>query len=687
MLNLPQSAEVDGFKFKARIALLRHLLALPAPSGREDAMVNFLKSFITRRGVPVCGTMVTDRHNNVYIRKGDPGIVPFVAAHLDSVQNDCAESIVRREGRLFGLNKQGQRVGIGADNKTGIYVCLELLEKFDDIGVVLFASEEIGCVGAKNAPEEWFKDAGYLIEFDCPGKGLVSYTSGGERMFANHGEFIKKSAPVMKKHGLTRWQHHPLSDVQVVRQRFHFSCLNLSSGYYNWHQPDEFLVISEVEAAVTAGEELIWALGNHAYPFDAKRTDDAPPLYPVTGLNVVTPVEPKPKKFKMKAKTVEIENPGQSNLDEVLAQFNPENLEDDGERNLLRQDFAQCLPSDIPFFTWSMMNPLLRRAFHMVDLSGEFKVKELLAEHQDRIYRSELSLGRNGNGDMYRILLRFDQHTFAYMNSSHIEFYALTANAALKLAQGFRRYLKPHSVREASYYIISIDHGRPTADQVYIDKSPPVDVEDLALHYGADFPSWEKMWLERLNRKRSGLSIFHGPPGCGKTYFLRTVAARMVEKAAIYVVPLSEVELLSSPCYVKFWVEQTRKHNDKLKIVILEDAEELLLPRDCGNRDRVSNLLNIADGFLGDHLKIQVIATTNAMIRQLDPAVLRPGRMVGEREFRRLTREEAFRLAQAKGLVLEDQADYSLAEIYNGSASTVDFNADRQVGFIFSKTR
>jgi ATP-dependent 26S proteasome regulatory subunit len=68
-------------------------------------------------------------------------------------------------------------------------------------------------------------------------------------------------------------------------------------------------------------------------------------------------------------------------------------------------------------------------------------------------------------------------------------------------------------------------------------------------------------------------------------------------------------------------------------------------------------------------------------IRQLDPALLRPGRLKGKREFRRLTRPEAQRLAEAKGLALADQADFSLAEIYCGAVGEPVPSADRQIGF------
>ena len=139
--------------------------------------------------------------------------------------------------------------------------------------------------------------------------------------------------------------------------------------------------------------------------------------------------------------------------------------------------------------------------------------------------------------------------------------------------------------------------------------------------------------------------------------------------------------LSSSPAFVTFWVDQKGEARSKQKIAIIEDAEDLLLPRDDNSRTTVSNLLNIADGFLGEHLKLHVIATTNAPVHQLDPALLRPGRLMGTREFRRLTRPEAQRLAKAKGLTLADQDDFSLAELYCGAASNPALNGDRRIGF------
>ncbi len=266
--------------------LLKQILAVPTCSRQEQRMVEFLVEHVRQRGVDRCGEIISDEWNNVFIRKGRVEHFPCVAAHIDTVQPLRCVEIIQKDGSLIGMDKQGQRTGIGGDDKAGVFVCLELLERFENIAVALFASEEIGCIGAKHAPATWFEDVGYIIEFDCPGRGLVSYTSSGERLFANDGEFIQTAAPVLQVHGLTRWQRHPFTDVMALRQRFDFSCLNLSCGYHNWHRSDEYVVVEEVEAAVNAGEALISALGSRSYPFAPGASDLAAPLYEVTGLQV-----------------------------------------------------------------------------------------------------------------------------------------------------------------------------------------------------------------------------------------------------------------------------------------------------------------------------------------------------------------------------------------------------------------
>jgi hypothetical protein len=91
---------------------------------------------------------------------------------------------------------------------------------------------------------------------------------------------------VLEKFGFTSFQHHPFTDVTGLRKRFPFSCLNVSCGYYGWHTDAEYVSIADVKTSFAMATELIAALGNRRYDYDASKPDTAKPPMEVTGLRL-----------------------------------------------------------------------------------------------------------------------------------------------------------------------------------------------------------------------------------------------------------------------------------------------------------------------------------------------------------------------------------------------------------------
>jgi putative aminopeptidase FrvX len=269
-----------------RLDLLKRLLAVPTCSRREHRMVEFLLQHVRERGAKLCGSAWADTWNNVYLRKGIVEPVPLVCAHIDSIFDWTEVEIVEQDGLLVGFDRNGQRTGIGADDKCGVFLCLELLERFEHIAVALFAQEETGYRGALSADAAFFQCVGYAVEFDAPATGLVSYSAGAQRLFQNDGEFIRVAVPVLRRFGFVNFQRHPFTDVTGLRQRFAFSCLNVSCGYHHWHTDNEHVNIAEVETTLAMATELIAALGNRRYDFDVSRPDEAEPPVDVTELRL-----------------------------------------------------------------------------------------------------------------------------------------------------------------------------------------------------------------------------------------------------------------------------------------------------------------------------------------------------------------------------------------------------------------
>ena len=194
------------------------------------------------------------------------------------------------------------------------------------------------------------------------------------------------------------------------------------------------------------------------------------------------------------------------------------------------------------------------------------------------------------------------------------------------------------------------------------------EINDLDLNYGYGFSEFHEQLMERIKTENRGLVLFHGVPGTGKTYYIRHLLRRMVlsQKFVIYMPP-NMVDQMSEPRLMTFISHQLSSlaKQGKHCILLVEDAEPLLASRQIEGRViGISNLLNLTDGILNDMLRIQIICTFNVDLKELDKALLRPGRLIARKEFVPLSVLDANRLTQQLGLNYRFEKPATLAEIY-----------------------
>ncbi len=180
--------------------------------------------------------------------------------------------------------------------------------------------------------------------------------------------------------------------------------------------------------------------------------------------------------------------------------------------------------------------------------------------------------------------------------------------------------------------------------------------------------SYDYIVKDLNNKKNPGgrLSIIDGQPGTGKTYLVRALMGE-VPNAIFVIVPPESVMEISGPNLIPL-LNETRAHSiegdrDRRSIVlILEDADDILVPRGRDNMSAISALLNYTAGIFGDLFDLRIIATTNAKKVELEKALLRSGRLsraitVGElsaekatQVYRRLTGNQTFILEKPQTL-------------------------------------
>jgi len=183
---------------------------------------------------------------------------------------------------------------------------------------------------------------------------------------------------------------------------------------------------------------------------------------------------------------------------------------------------------------------------------------------------------------------------------------------------------------------------------------------DLDLYYEDDFKEVHQIIESRLKSKNDkGIVLLHGMPGTGKTTYLRYLIGRLT-KRVLFLSP-SVAGSLMNPDFVELLVDNPNS------VLIIEDAENIIMDRRFNSSSSVSNLLNISDGLMADFLNVQLICSFNHDLAMIDPALLRKGRLIARYEFGKLSVDKGDRLRQHLGLEGKITEPKTLAEITHPS--------------------
>jgi hypothetical protein len=181
---------------------------------------------------------------------------------------------------------------------------------------------------------------------------------------------------------------------------------------------------------------------------------------------------------------------------------------------------------------------------------------------------------------------------------------------------------------------------------------------NLDLIYNDDFIEIDKTICKRLNSKKDkGIVLLHGLPGTGKTTYLRNLVGRV--KKRILFLPPGIASHITDPDFVNILIDNPDS------IVIIEDAENIIMDRNITGNSSVSNLLNISDGLLSDFLNVQLVCTFNTHLSKVDSALLRKGRLIAKYEFGKLTISKAQKLSDSLKQNRTIANEMTLTEIYN----------------------
>jgi len=246
----------------------------------QPEVKEYMKEYLTSRKYNVVN------EDGFLYAKGD--IPVLLVAHMDTVHKETCKTINEVDGKISSPE------GIGGDDRCGVYIIM-LIARELHCSVLLCEDEEKGGIGAKKFTKAKYKytdstgktiekkyidnlDVNYMIEFDRKGNSDAVFYSCDNKDFTN---FVTEGTGFKFATG-------SFSDISTLMPSSKIAGVNLSSGYYNPHSTEEYVVYDDMIDTVGAAISLIKDEVNEPFKFIAKKYE-APKKYDYSSFNNYTP--------------------------------------------------------------------------------------------------------------------------------------------------------------------------------------------------------------------------------------------------------------------------------------------------------------------------------------------------------------------------------------------------------------
>lgn len=219
------------------------------------------------------------------------------------------------------------------------------------------------------------------------------------------------------------------------------------------------------------------------------------------------------------------------------------------------------------------------------------------------------------------------------------------------IAAGLRQSLKDH-IRESHEEVTWIYNDGGHVDEVVF---PLKKYREIMPEVYPFVSNDLNAWVDKFLASDSNILILNGPMGTGKS----SLIAHIINRGKMSAMTAFDDKVMKNDSLYTNFISWSQN------LLVLEDADLLLLGRVDKDNDTMSKLLNVSEGIIDTRGKKIIFTANLGNTKDIDPALLRPGRCYDIVEFRELTKAEA-NVARAKlgKRLFERDKNYSLAQVY-----------------------
>lgn len=173
-------------------------------------------------------------------------------------------------------------------------------------------------------------------------------------------------------------------------------------------------------------------------------------------------------------------------------------------------------------------------------------------------------------------------------------------------------------------------------------------------------------FISRYLQSEESVLVLYGPPGTGKTRLIRAILGEMSRRKGenAKVIYTGDAKTMTSDTiFIKFITGSD-------DAFVVEDADYLLQPRCDGNED-LHRFLTMADGVARSQGRKIIFSTNLPNLRDIDEALIRPGRCFDQLYVRNLSFEEANVLLSALCFQRSVNPAFAKAKLENISSKTI----------------